>query len=65
MKNVLSIIVLLSFLTLTACSGSDAPLTKEQQADKYGISVEELDEMSAAAARMNMSLEDHMKMMGN
>ncbi len=63
MKTALTVLSLSLVLFVTACSGASQPLTKEEQAQKYNITVEEMDEMSAAAARMNMSLEDHMKMM--
>lgn len=37
-------------------------MTEEQQAAKYGISVEAFRAEKQAAARMNMNIEEHMKM---
>lgn len=62
MKKILSSTLLLSILFLTACA-SQGPMTEEQQAAKYGITVEKFREEKRAAARMNMSLEEHMKML--
>lgn len=54
-------IILLSF-TLVSCGQSDGPLTEAQQAEKYGMSVEEFREQKDAAARMNMTIEEHLNM---
>lgn len=62
MKKFLSSSLLLSAFFLTAC-GSQAPMTEEEQAAQYGITVERFREEKKAAARMNMSLEEHMKML--
>ncbi len=48
-------------LTFSACS-QDEPLTEAEQAEAQGITLEEYRETKAAAARMNMSVEDHMNM---
>lgn len=62
MKKFLSPLLVLSILFLTACA-SEAPMTEEQQAAKYGITVEKFRSEKRAAARMNMGIEEHMKMM--
>ncbi|MBT4119850.1 MAG: hypothetical protein HOG89_02065 [Candidatus Peribacter sp.] len=62
MKKFLSPLLVLSILLVTGCA-SDVPMTEEQQAAKYGITVEEFRSEKRAAARMNMSLEEHMKML--
>jgi len=63
MKNILILImVLASTLALTSCGEeSEKAMTEEEQASEYNLSVEEYKEMKDAAARMNMSIEDHMK----
>lgn len=59
----LSLVLLIVFVpVLSACSSSQ-PMTKEDMAAMHGMTVEEYDEMSDAAARMNMTMEEHMKMM--
>ena len=58
---VLTFIAFLS-LGLVSCGTTEAPLTEAQQAEKYGLSVEEYKEQKDAAARMNMTIEDHLKM---
>lgn len=60
MKTLLSLITVLT-LFLTAC-GSAQPLTEEQQAASYGMTIERYREEKSAAARMGMSWEDHVKM---
>ncbi len=62
MKKFLSSLLVFSFVFLVGCA-SDAPMTEEQQAAKYGITVEQFRAEKRAAARMNMSLEEHMKML--
>lgn len=59
---VLSLIIL-STLLLASCADKDEPLTEAEQAASYWLSVEEFKEQKAAAAQMNMSIEDHMKHM--
>lgn len=61
MKNITKTLSLLSLVLLIAC-GSSAPLTEEEQAAKYNLTVEEYRFQKEAAARMNMSVEDHMRM---
>lgn len=62
MRKFLSTITLLSIVLLTGCA-SDAPLTEEQQAAEYGMTVEEYRQEKQAAARMNMSWDEHVKML--
>ena len=56
-----------SFLGLLLFMGAgcakEQPLTEEQQAKQYNVSVEEYRQMKDTAARMNMTVEDHMKML--
>lgn len=63
-KFLLISLLLVATLWLASCSDSNAPLTEAQQAEKYNMSSAEYKEMKDAAARMNMTIEDHMKMMG-
>lgn len=64
MKNVLLLTLIVSTtLILSACSTTTA-LTDEQQAKKYDMTMSEFQDMKSAAARMGMTIEDHMKMMG-
>ncbi|PIR04036.1 MAG: hypothetical protein COV59_02520 [Candidatus Magasanikbacteria bacterium CG11_big_fil_rev_8_21_14_0_20_39_34] len=67
-KKLLSLTTV-SFLGLLLFMGAgcskDQPLTEEQQAKKYNVSLEEYRQMKDTAARMNMTVEDHMKMLHN
>ncbi len=58
---IIGLIAILS-LGLVSCGKTEAPLTESQQAEKYGLSLEEYKEQKDAAARMNMTIEDHLKM---
>ncbi len=62
MKKFYTSLLVLPFAFLTACSSS-APMTEEQQAEKYGITVEQFQEEKQAAGRMNMNIDEHMKML--
>lgn len=63
MKKIVFIsLLLVATLGLTSCSDSDAPLTESEQAEHFNMSVWEYKETKDAAARMNMTVEDHMKM---
>lgn len=62
-KAILISIILLAILWLSSCWKSNAPLTEAQQAEKYNMTTTEYKEMKNAAAQMNMTIEDHMKMM--
>ncbi|MCF7847113.1 MAG: hypothetical protein K9M51_03770 [Candidatus Gracilibacteria bacterium] len=46
-------------LVLTGCGS--APTTDAELAQKYGLTLEEFQEQKEAAARMNMSIETHLK----
>ena len=64
-KSILiSTLSLLVLVTLSAC-GKQEILTDQQIAEKYNLTTEELQEQKEAAARMNMSLQDHMKHLGH
>lgn len=63
MKTLSLSVLSLSVLTLIACS--DAPMTDADMAAQYGYSIEEYQEQKEAAARMNMTIEDHLNMGGN
>jgi len=63
MKKITAIIaIVLTSILLASCGTSDGPLTEAQQAEKYNMSVGEFKEQKDAAARMNMTIEDHLKM---
>lgn len=62
MKKILLVTLLTSSTILLASCGTQAPLTESQQAEKYNMTQEEFQETKEAAARMNMTVEDHMKM---
>ena len=64
MKKIVLIVSLLIMSVLLASCGnsSDGPLTEAEQAEKYGMSVAEFKEQKDAAARMNMTIEQHLNM---
>lgn len=64
MKKLSILLVLLSMgtLFLTWC-GSQQPMNEQEQADYYGYTLEEYRENKQAAARMNMTIEEHAKML--
>lgn len=62
MKNLFSSLLVLSVVLLSAC-GAQAPMTEEEQAAMYDMTVSEYREEKRAAARMNMSWEEHIKML--
>ncbi len=64
MKKFLLPILTLSIIFLAGCA-SEKPMTEEEQAATYGITVEQFREEKKAAARMNMNLEEHMKTLGD
>jgi predicted small lipoprotein YifL len=50
-------------LALFAIAGcGQAPLTEAEQAEQYGMTIDEYQEVKDAAARMNMTVEEHMNM---
>lgn len=61
-KLLLISILLVATLWLASCGSTEAPLTESQQAEKYNMDTTEYKETKDAAARMNMTVEDHMKM---
>ncbi len=63
-KIILISLLLIATLWLASCGSSDAPLTETQQAEQYNMTVAEYKDMKNAASRMNMTIEEHMKMMG-
>lgn len=65
MKTITIIALLISSLFLVSCSWWHGAMTEVEQAEHYGMSLQEFREMKDAAARMNMSIEDHMKMTDN
>jgi len=50
----------LAIISISACT-ANKPLTEEDQASKYNMTITEFRKQKQAAARMNMSLEEHMK----
>ncbi|MCF7844577.1 MAG: hypothetical protein K9M03_01995 [Kiritimatiellales bacterium] len=60
-KKFLTLSILIPTIFLAGCS-SQGPLTEEEQATKYGMTVERYREEKSAAARMNMSFDEHIKM---
>jgi len=65
-KITLATMILLSVFLLASCGwAKEAPMTEAQQAEKYWMSVGEFKEQKDAAARMNMTIEDHLKMSDN
>jgi len=53
------VFVFMFSLLLVGCG--DKPMSEADMADSYGLSIEEYQEQKEAAARMNMSVEDHLK----
>lgn len=64
MKTLFSSILVLSVVLLSGCA-AQPPMTEEDQAAEYGLTVEQFRAEKRAAARMNMNLEEHMKMLGD
>ena len=62
-----SVAALFAFVILfaTGCASTNKPMTLEEEANQYGLTVEELKAEKQAAARMNMSWEEHAKMLGS
>ncbi|PIR52808.1 hypothetical protein COU76_04655 [Candidatus Peregrinibacteria bacterium CG10_big_fil_rev_8_21_14_0_10_49_10] len=61
MEKLFSTILILSVVLFTGCA-SQKPLTENEQAAQYGMTVERYREEKAAAARMGMKFEDHIRM---
>ena len=53
-------ILTLSLLAVALVGCSDKPMTDADMAAEYGLSIDEFQEQKEAAARMNMSIEDHL-----
>lgn len=62
-KLLVKLFSLLLIFTISSC-GSSAVLTEEEQAEKYGLSPKQYREVKQAALSMNMSIEQHLKMLG-
>jgi predicted small lipoprotein YifL len=61
MKKPLSLLALsITAISLAGCG--QTPMTDADMAAQYGFSIEEFQEQKEAAARMNMSIEDHLNM---
>jgi len=58
-------IAFLSLVALTLVGCGQKPMTDADMAAQYGLSIEEFQEQKEAAARMNMSIEDHLNMGGD
>ena len=63
MKTFVRSLLVLSLISLAACSSApQASLSEDQQAARYGMTVQEYRKEKEAAARMGMSWEEHIKM---
>lgn len=62
MKKIFLITLLISTSLFLASCSEDKPLTESEQAQKYNMTTQEFQETKEAAARMNMTIDDHMKM---
>lgn len=62
MRKFFSTLLFLSVTLLVGC-GSETAMTEEQQAAQYNMTVEEYRQEKQAAARMNMSWDEHVKML--
>jgi hypothetical protein len=60
MKKIALASVLLSAFLLVGCG--EKPVTEADTAKKLGLTTEEYQAQKEAAARMNMTVEDHVKM---
>lgn len=65
MKKFLSLLLPISLVSIVFLAGctSEKPLTEAEQAAKYGMTVTEYREQKIAASRMNMSFEEHIRML--
>ncbi|MCF7812795.1 hypothetical protein K9M59_04380 [Candidatus Gracilibacteria bacterium] len=59
MKKFTFVFVFLFSFFLLGCG--EKAMTDADMAEKYGLSIEEFQEQKQAAARMNMSIEDHLR----
>lgn len=51
-----------STVLFAACGNNEAPLTEAEQAASYGLTMDEYQEQKEAAARMGMTVEEHLNM---
>jgi curli biogenesis system outer membrane secretion channel CsgG len=58
----LLVLPLLATVFLAGCGNKAQPMTEAEQAAHYGWTLEEYRENKQAAARMNMTIEEHAKM---
>lgn len=61
MKKLFTVFVFTFAIVLAGCNGK--PMSETDMAQEYGLTMEEFQEQKEAAARMNMSIEDHLKNM--
>jgi hypothetical protein len=59
MKTFLVISILVISLLLSACGTEKKPLTEAEKAAEKGVTIEDYKKMKEAAARMNMSVDQH------
>lgn len=59
-KKLLAGFFIIPAFFLVGCSSSDVPLTETQQAEKYGLTLEEYREQKQAAANMGMTIDEHL-----
>ena len=62
MKTFLTTLTILSAITLLTACGETKPLTEEEQAKQYGMTLQQYKEQKQAAARMNMNMDEHVSM---
>ena len=62
-STILLLLPVLAISFLAGCSHAPQALTEEEQATSYGWTLEEYTEQKQAAARMNMTMEEHVKML--
>ena len=62
MKKSILLVSLTLVLVLTGCTGGEKALTEEEQAAERGYTIEEYREVKDAAARMNMTIDEHESM---
>ncbi|PIR52623.1 hypothetical protein COU76_05465 [Candidatus Peregrinibacteria bacterium CG10_big_fil_rev_8_21_14_0_10_49_10] len=61
-KKFVPTLLVLSIVLLAGCA-SQKPLTETEQAQQYGMTIERYREEKQAAARMNHSWDEHVKML--
>jgi hypothetical protein len=63
MKTFIFTLLFTTTLLLSACSDNTMPLTDSEMAAEHNMTMEEFKENKSAAARMNMTIEEHFKML--